>query len=314
MVKNQLKDTLNLRRKELIKNIQILSEQKTNILDAIAQSCYFIEQNICRTESDMKIVTKEFVSNLNKRRMIEYSSEEVEQFQKLSMQSIALEASELIPEEFGHLNDPNYLMDEFGNRIETFDDFFIQNEYNLKLFTFIYHQFFITIIATLDDYFSQFLLLILQAYPEKVESKKISINYNDVFNFLELGENENIVELIDSQITNHVRTLMHGKPLAYLNNLVSYLEDEKLIRLEKLTYCEMCLRRNAGVHSGWVGNQEYNHKIEELKKVDTGNQLKFSSNETNFLGLDIDYFKESSETCKQIINTLKEYCENKFQQ
>ena len=219
MVKNQLKDTLNVRRNGLINNIKVLSEQKTNILDAIAQSCYFIEQNICRIESDMKTVTKEFLSNFNKRRIIEYSSEEVEQFQKILMQSIALEASELIPEEFGHLNEPNYIMDEFGKKIEIFDEIFIQNEYNLKLFTFVCHQFFITIIATLDDYFSQCLLLILQTYPEKLENKNISINFNDVFNFLESGENENIVKLIDNEIIHHVRTLMHGKPLVYINNL-----------------------------------------------------------------------------------------------
>ena len=53
-------------------------------------------------------------------------------------------------------------------------------------------------------------------------------------------------------------------------------------------------------------------KIEELKKGDTGNELKFSRNETNFLGFDYKYFRNSYKTSKKIITELKTYCETKF--
>jgi hypothetical protein len=180
-------------------------------------------------------------------------------------------------------------------------------------------------ISALDDYFSQLLLLILQAYPEKLGNTILKIDCDDkgfkletrfcnINSVLGLGKDEIIIKSIDEQITAHVRNLMGQKPFYYLTELVKYLGDKKLIRLEKLIYSEMCLRRNAGVHCGWFGNKEYNLKIEELKKGDTDDKLKFSQNETNFLGFDTEYFHQSYDTSKKIITELTTYCETKFTQ
>lgn len=117
---------------------------------------------------------------------------------------------------------------------------------------------------------------------------------------------------MDEQISSHVRDLMKGTALEYLDQLVSYLEDKNLIRLEKLTYYEMCLRRNAGVHSGWIGNKDYNNKLKQIKKRDTGSQLDFLPNETDFLGFDYDYFISAYKKSKNLITELKQYCETKF--
>lgn len=310
----QLQQILNERRNKLVGDIQILSQQKTNILQAIKLSSLFIENSLLRTESDIKALTKDFLSNLGKRRIIEYSSDEVDQFNKFLMQSTAYEASELIPEEFGKINQPNYLMDEFGQKNDNFDVFFIQDKDNLKMFTFIYHQFFISLIATLDDYFSQILLLILKAHPKKLENLTLKIKFHDISNFLDLGKDEIVIKSIDDQIIAYVRNLMAQKPFEYLNKLVTFLGDTRLMRLEKLAYCEMCLRRNVGVHSGWVGNQEYNLKIEEIIKGDTGNELNLSYNVTNFLGFDKDYFDQAFTTSENILIILKTHCENKFAQ
>ncbi|MFN7850633.1 MAG: hypothetical protein ACK5OU_01390 [Dolichospermum sp.] len=315
---SELQQILNERREKLVEDIIALSEQKNNALECINYCYIFIEENIVRTEKDAKTVPKGFLKNMKnsgKRSFIEWSSDEMKQFDKISMQSRAYEASILIDEEFGKLNKPNYLMDEFGERIKDYDQVLIQNEANLKLLTFIYHQFFITMISTLDDYFSQLLLLILQAYQEKLGNKKIfQVNFNDVNNLLEAGRDEFIIKSIDEQIVFHVRNMMGQKPYTYLTDLVDYLGDSKLIRLERLTYSEMCLRRNVGVHCGWFGNQDYNIKIKELMKGDTGNELNFSFNETNFLGFDTEYFDQSYDTSKKIITELTTYCETKFTQ
>jgi hypothetical protein len=325
---NELQQILNERREKLVEDIIALFGQKINALECINYCYIFIEENILRTEKDAETVPKGFLKNMKnsgKRSFIEWSSDEMKQFNKISMQSRVYDASLLIDEEFGKLNEPNYLMDEFGERMKDNDIFFIQNEENLKLLTFIYHQFFITIISTLDDYFSQLLLLILQAYPEKLGNTILKIDFDDkgfkletrfcnINSVLGLGKDEIIIKSIDEQITAHVRNLMGQKPFHYLTELVKYLGDTKLIRLERLTYSEMCLRRNAGVHCGWFGNQEYNLKIQELMKGDTGNELNFSFNETDFLGFDTEYFDQSYDTSKKIITELTTYCETKFTQ
>lgn len=313
---NKLQQILNERREKLVDEIIVLSDQKINALECIDYCYDFIESNILRTETDMKKVPnpRKFLETItNKGSFMNCNSEEMNKFDIVMMQSKALEASLLIHQEFGKLNEPNYLMDEFGQRIKEYDSAFIQNEHNLKLLTFIYHQLFVTIISTLDDYFSQVLLLILKAYPEKLGNKKIfQISFNDVNHLLETDIDGIIIKSMDEQIVSHVRNLMGQKPYYYLTELVKYLGDSKLIRLEILSYSEMCLRRNAGVHCAWFGNEEYNLKIEELKKGDTGNELKFSRNETNFLGFDYKYFRNSYKTSKKIITELKTYCETKF--
>jgi hypothetical protein len=321
---NKLQQILNERREKLVEDIIALYGQKIDALECINYCYIFIEENILRTEKDAEKVPKYIIENLGKRMIRTYSSDELEEFNKIMMQSRAYDASILINEEFGKLNEPNYLMDEFGERRKDYDQVFIQNEANLKLLTFIYHQFFITMISTLDDYFSQLLLLILQAYPEKLGNTILKIDFEDkgfklettfgkINSLLEL-DTEIIIKSIDEKIIAHVRNLMGKKPYDYLTKLVKYLGDTKLIRLEKLIYSEMCLRRNAGVHCGWFGNKEYNLKIEELKKGDTDDKLKFSQNETNFLGFDTEYFDQSYDTSKKIITELTTYCETKFTQ
>jgi hypothetical protein len=322
---NKLQQILNERRENLVEDIIALYGQKIDALECINYCYIFIEENILRTEKNAETVPKGFLKNITgKRSFIEWSSDEMEQFNKIDMQSKAYQATLLIDEEFGNLNKPTYLMDEFGERRKDYDQVFIQNEANIKLLTFIYHQFFITIISTLDDYFSQLLLLILQAYPEKLGNTILKIDFDDkgfklettfgkINSLLEL-DTEIIIKSIDEKIITHVRNLMGQKPSDYLTQLVNYLGDSKLIRLERLTYSEMCLRRNAGVHCGWFGNQEYNLKIKELMRGDTGNELNFSFNETNFLGFDTEYFDKSYDTSKKIITELTTYCETKFTQ
>lgn len=236
---NQLQRILNERREKLVENIQFLSQQKINTLEAILKCTFFVHDSIKRTESDLN---KLDLGNLTYQSRIDNSS-------KLLIQDNADEVTSLIPENFGEFDNFKYYKIDFPE--------------NKKMFAFIYHQLFISINSTLDDYFSQMLLLVLRAYPEKLGNKKIfQVKFNDVNNLLGTGKDETIIKSMDEQIVSHVRNLMGQKPFDYLTELVTYLGDTKLIRLEKLTYCEMCLRRNAGVHCGWFGNQEYNLKIQ----------------------------------------------------
>ena len=137
---NELQQILNERREKLVEDIIALFWQKINALECINYCYIFIEENILRTEKDAETVPKGFLKNMKnsgKRSFIEWSSDEMKQFNKISMQSRVYDASLLIDEEFGKLNEPNYLMDEFGERMKDNDIFFIQNEENLKLLQFL---------------------------------------------------------------------------------------------------------------------------------------------------------------------------------
>lgn len=197
---NQLQERLNERREKLVENIQILSQQKINTLDAILKCTFFVHDSIKRTESDLN---KLDLGNLTYQSRIDNSS-------KLLIQDNADEVAPLIPENFGEFDDFKYYKVDFPE--------------NKKMFSFIYHQLFISIISTLDDYFSQMLLLILQAYPEKLGNKKIfQVKFNDVNNFLGTGKDETIIKSMDEQIVSHVRNLMGQKPFEYLTILPNLL-------------------------------------------------------------------------------------------
>jgi hypothetical protein len=183
-------------------------------------------------------------------------------------------------------------------------------------------------VATLDDFVSQLLILVLKAYPEKLDSqefptnKKLSFsnlnhinNERDLYQLLGFDEADKIIKMVDDKVCKVVRDIMQNDASKHINKLRKYLETDKdFLRLEWLLYAEMRLRRHAGVHSGWFGKQEYNQKIIELQIIDTGNQLNLSKIDSDFLGFDAQYFCRSYNLARSIIERIKTYCEQYFAQ
>ncbi|CBN54120.1 MULTISPECIES: DUF2281 domain-containing protein [Kamptonema] len=298
-----LQQILDTRRQELISKIQGLSDQKLQNIEAISHCYEFIREAIEKAEVEAK--------NINYKDLIEPSFHITDNFDKVMFQGHINTAANLIPKEFGEIN----------------NEYIKMSEKNKKVFNYIYHQLFITIITVLDDFFSQILLLVLKAYPERLGDKKIKkikeIKFSDlgklssaseIAAFLGMAEGEKAIKLIDGEINSLIRDdIMRGSPLDYIKNLRTYLETgDTFLRLKWLLYAERSSRRNAGVHSGWFGNDECNKRINEIIKIDTGNQLKLSELKTNFIGFEAEYFCETYRLAIDIVKAFKSHCEKDF--
>ncbi|MBD2292072.1 hypothetical protein H6G06_00900 [Anabaena sphaerica FACHB-251] len=183
---NELQQILNERREKLVEDIIVLSRDKIDTLDIILTSTQFFQYSIERTEVNLSEQSP--VDNYN--------------IDNLSATAF------LILDKFVEFNDSELHRISFPE--------------HKNLFAFIYHQLFISIIANLDDYFSQLLLLILQAYPEKLGEKKIfQVKFNDVITLLGTGKDKIIIRSMDEQIVSNVRTLMQKNLLIILPNFLN---------------------------------------------------------------------------------------------
>lgn len=309
-----LNDLFN-RQVSLASDIEELGIKKKREVEAIYDCYEFIKQSINLASNNLNhlnLSIKEEHTDKPEDRFV--SSDDlkklsVDDFLRIENHYQVNQASQNIPSEFEEINN---------------NDLNLTQEQN-KMFSYIYHQFFISIVAVVDDFLSQLTVLVLKADPRRLKEKKLKIKeikFQDInletekFDLAKMANMdtfENILQRIDEQIEDEVRTIMHKSPIDYFKKLQSYFElDNSFLRLEWLAYAERCLRRNAGVHSGWIGNREYNTRLQEIKKQDSGNQLEFVNISDDFVGFEVEYFCETVELAKLIIQKFSDHCTTKF--
>ena len=311
---NDLNQILTERQEALVAGINDLSKNKLNNLEALAQCYEFVKEASRKAETDFKKV----LNNPNFQETIRDNPIDLilsGDWNTILSQGRINIAANLIPEEFYQINTSSQ---ELMNSLSL-------DETALRFLSYTYHQFFISIVATLDDFVSQLLILVLKAYPGKLGSQEFPTKKKLLFSDLNHINNERDLfqlvgfdkadKLIDDKVYKVVRGIMQADALQHIKELRKYLEtDENFLRLEWLLYAEMRLRRHAGVHSGWFGKQEYNQKIIDLQRMDTGNQLNLSKIDSDFLGFDAQYFCRSYSLARFIIEQIKTYCEQYFAQ
>lgn len=313
---NDLHQILTERQESLVANINKLAKNKCNNLEALAQCYEFVKEASRKAETDFKRVinSPKYQETIRNNPIDLIGSVD---WDIIISQERINTADNLIPEEFYKINTSSQeLMESLS-----------LNNTALRFLSYTYHQFFISIVATLDDFVSQLLILVLKAYPEKLsdqqdflKNKKLSFsdlnhinNEKDLLQLLGWDKADKIINEVDDKVCKVVREIMQADALEHIEKLRKYLEtDKNFLRLEWLLYAEMRLRRHAGVHSGWCGKQEYNKKIRDLKKIDTGNQLNLSETDSDFLGFNAQYFCRSYYRIYSIIEQIRTYCEQYF--
>jgi hypothetical protein len=90
--------------------------------------------------------------------------------------------------------------------------------------------------------------------------------------------------------------------------------EEKFLKAEWFSYAERYLRRNLGVHSGWIADQKYKERLAEIRKKAKENQidLEFPESSGDFVGFEVEYFLETCSLAETIIQELSEHCIKQF--
>ncbi|MBS4213242.1 hypothetical protein [Neobacillus rhizophilus] len=161
---------------------------------------------------------------------------------------------------------------------------------------FLRSQLFIASIASIEDYLSQLMKEILVSYPEK-----ISVKSTDSGNIINSGD---VKEIIEMMAEKHVTDSLYKKPEEYKKSLIEIISAEKeLLDIYWDSFIEMKASRDAGMHGGWRSNSIYLRKAGSKART---NKL------GEYLPITVDYFNESVNVCKGIVNVIHGHINEKF--
>ncbi|WP_298905763.1 hypothetical protein [uncultured Nostoc sp.] len=204
---------------------------------------------------------------------------------------------------------------------------FTRRDFNfIKIKAFMQNQLFISIMGEVEDFFSKLLLLVLQAYPEKLGEQKLKLNDIECKfkNFLWIkakerhlafNTSEEMMREIDKQIEKSIMEMIYKGSDEYIKKLKIYVESNK--NLESFLwwftplYTEMKARRNAGLHNGWYRNEKYDEIVKpiknKLKDIEKNKGIKYPVSKLDFLGVDSDYFQQTYKISRQVIEEFSSH-------
>ena len=289
-----LQQQLQPKRESLAGDIQKLAKRKLASLNALELCDMFIERGAEKIKND--------VPPLDYQDKMYYvkGEQEIIDYSYLEMANLG------ISDEFSTLSS-----DCWGLNLE-------EN----KVCTYIRHQLFIGLIAELEDFISTLVLLILNAYPERLPDVELPLekvkfkdlkdkeSLEDMMKLLGLNSEETLAIKVTNKVSSHVREMLYGSQYDYAKKIRSYLQvDDNFLAEEWLYYCEMYSRRNAGIHAGWKMTTDYKKLVENINK---NSRLNLTITNQGFLGFDSDYFGRALEISKRIVRNIEVHGSNHF--
>jgi hypothetical protein len=245
--------------------------------------------------------------------------------EQLSPSSHPLDLTQVLETHSQHLP-PDWIAIRSQNLIvEDFEQYDLMNGhvFATRMMNYMRSQLFIALMMELEDYLNQLIVLILSAYPGKLNGEHFKIE--------EVLKESNALDLMDDKIEKKLMKKQYGRARQFFNFVIEVLEidatinnlldernidDEKARKLEheKLAieqfypaYLEMKARRNIGIHNGWRRNQRYEEDIasgiEIEPSIDDGKV---------FLGVDKTYFERASTIAIELIAKCNILCQLKF--
>lgn len=288
-----LERILQPKRESLISNIEKLARRKLTSFNAIELCDMFIERGADKVKADaIPLFSQDKLSINADQELIDYSYLEM--------------AGMGISDEFAELGS-----DLWGLSPE-----------ERKVCIYLRHQLFIGLIAEIEDFISTLLLLILNAYPERLPEVELPLrnikfkelnnlsSLEEIIRTLGLSSEELLANTITNKVNIHVKDMLYGSSYEYAKKIRSYLQvDDDFLREEWLYYCEMCTRRNAGIHAGWKMTRDYNQLIEKINK---NSRLNLTITNQDFLGFNGEYFDKALGIASEIVRRIEIHCISHF--
>ena len=187
--------------------------------------------------------------------------------------------------------------EKLPEKFETLDTVSAIKEEDRRIQPYLRSQLFIALIAELEDYLAQLLLRVLEAYPQKIKDQSIQLKQ-----ILELSSLESVIK---HTANLEVVALFYASPKEYRKRIEIILSiDPSLLEPVWVSFTEMKARRDIGLHNQWQQNEIYKNKVREVGGV-VGSE--------DFLGINSNYFNDSLDTAKSLVEKLCSHCEEKFQ-
>lgn len=170
-----------------------------------------------------------------------------------------------------------------------------KNDY-LNFHSFVVSHYFITLIAEFEGFLVDILRTIVKRFPAKVGNMSIKVS--------EIAICGSLDEVIAIGIDRFINDLTFKRPKEYIETLQEIFslnkDDFKDLWPELI---ERKARRDLGVHNDWRKNEIYIRKIKEVGIRPT---------DDDFLAPDNEYFVESVDIVRNILNKIAIHCADKF--
>ncbi|UYG95342.1 hypothetical protein [Cytobacillus firmus] len=234
--------------------------------------------NNINTISNNKV--KEFEALIYTNRFIASSSIEAGYGDNISLFGHLKKAGEYLPRELGSVDGNLKGLSSPENRVPPF----------------LRSQLFIALIASIEDYLSQIMKEVLVSYPEK-----IGVKTTESSNIINSGDVKEIIELMAEK---HITDTLYKKPEDYKKSFIEIISaDKDLLNIYWDSFIEMKATRDAGMHGGWRSNSIYIRKAGLKSRTNIAGE---------FLPITVDYFNESVNVCKGIVNVIHNHIKQKF--
>jgi hypothetical protein len=194
---------------------------------------------------------------------------------------------------FGHMRSAGSLLEKELGKVNTLD---ILKEPDTRVLPFLRSQLFISLIANVEDFFTQVIRFILLSYPSKIQLDKVEVK-----NIVGLGS---VREQNEYLVDRYINQIFYESPKEYRKKIEEIISATKDI-LEPYweDYIEMKATRDIGMHSAWKVNHVYISK--------SGNKAR-SKKIGESLFISQDYFELSINTCELMVNAVEEHLRTKF--
>jgi hypothetical protein len=157
----------------------------------------------------------------------------------------------------------------------------------------------LTLMATISEveaFFQDLIVAILIKYPEKIRKSTI-----DLKSLLELNSIDDVKRVAAERFTSE---MMFKRPSEYKRDIASVISlGDGLLNDGWSVFIEAKVRRDLGVHNGWVVNDGYRAKIKEVGvSPPVGREL----------SVDHPYLDRVRTNCIGLMTILSRHCSDKF--
>lgn len=191
-----------------------------------------------------------------------------------------------MPLEFDEIEDPNPIVARQMTCEEKRVLFFLQS------------QLFVGLVAELEGFVTQAMVLVLESYPEKIGKQDLHLTIGEM---LDLGLPE---DFLSAAVLHSVAGVIYEKPLKQRQQLEKVLSmPEGYLSEFWPRYVEMKARRDVGLHGNWRKNRIYETKVREVG-VEPPTDM--------YLGVTTSYFMDSLQFSKQLVQHMDCHFAQKF--
>lgn len=164
----------------------------------------------------------------------------------------------------------------------------------------IFNSAFVSIVASVEDYLSKIMTLVLKAEPKRLKCTIKDVKMVDTVSIIDLVDKDRDA-IIDQVINQRLASLFYASPqkqLEYLDKAIGVEVEESIWK----RWIEIKARRDLWIHNAGIVNQIYLDKVRDSEQYPIGKEAVIT----------LQYFQETVALTKRMIGCIDHEIRTKF--